>query len=103
MQLIKKIFALFALAAFLFPILEKEIHNFSHSEVMLCTHTDKHFHQEDHHCMLCDLTRDVADKPVFFNPDLLISSLCSLNFIFTIDQIEIQKTVYSPLRAPPIA
>jgi hypothetical protein len=84
-------------------MLEKEIHNFSHCEVILCTHTDKHFHQEEHHCNLCDFTRDVADRPIFFQHDLLIERLCDLNFIYTIDQIEIQKAVYSPLRAPPIS
>jgi len=102
LQRIKKIFALFAIATFLFPLVEKEIHNFLHSEVVLCTITDKHFHQEEHHCNLCDLTRDVADKPTIFHHNLLIGILCNLNFVFNVQDFEIQKSVYSPLRAPPV-
>ncbi len=42
------------LLLFLFPLVEKEIHAMEHMNDFHCTATDKHFHEQEHTCSLCD-------------------------------------------------
>lgn len=62
---LQKYFSLFLLLLFLFPIAEKQVHALQHLDDIHCTATDKHFHEQEHHCDICDLTlTDVSTPPV---------------------------------------
>jgi len=56
MQHIKKYLSLFCLVLFLFPLVEKNVHAFEHQDEIHCNATDKHFHELEHTCSLCDFT-----------------------------------------------
>ena len=41
---------------FLFPQVEKSLHDFEHQDDSKCFSTEKHFHSQEHTCSLCDYT-----------------------------------------------
>ncbi|HEX8517056.1 MAG TPA: hypothetical protein VF868_12730 [Bacteroidia bacterium] len=46
----------FLLSVFLFPMAEKQLHAFEHAGEIHCNAADKHFHEEEHVCSICDFT-----------------------------------------------
>lgn len=50
----QRIFSFFLIAIFLFPQVEKAVHDFHHRNDFHCTSSDAHFHETEHHCHLCD-------------------------------------------------
>ncbi|MBL7884722.1 MAG: hypothetical protein JNL69_11680 [Bacteroidia bacterium] len=55
-EIFKKYCSILFLILFLFPQVEKEIHAFEHLNDFHCTATDKHFHELEHACSICDYT-----------------------------------------------
>jgi hypothetical protein len=54
-SLVRNITGFFFLLVFLFPLVEKGLHDFSHRNDFHCAEkADKHFHSEEHSCSLCD-------------------------------------------------
>ncbi len=52
---IKKYLTFVLLFLFLFPMVEKELHALEHSADKHCIANEKHFHELEHHCDICDL------------------------------------------------
>ncbi len=53
---LKKYGALFLLLLFLFPVVEKQLHIYEHSADEHCYASDKHFHEMEHTCSICEFT-----------------------------------------------
>ncbi len=101
MYKLKPILAIFTLLVFLFPLMEKGLHDFSHISDKHCISADKHFHPSEHHCEVCDFTNDFNGLPSFNQPDLLLSEQGNLDFFSTKNNILLQKKHFHSLRAPP--
>ena len=100
---VKKYYSFFFLFLLLFPLVEKGIHALEHHNEIHCTITDKHFHEQEHECSICDFT--ITDS----------NGLPSNDIAFTIPSqyFSYQELVLSlhipfsysnlPSRAPPIS
>lgn len=88
---------------FLFPMVEKQIHAFEHSDDKHCTANEKHFHEQEHHCNICDFTHTDS------SPDFVVNHgfvAFSQQFIFPSlpESVCLTETYYNlPSRAPPTA
>ncbi|MDF2435659.1 MAG: hypothetical protein K0Q95_35 [Bacteroidota bacterium] len=51
---VKTYLSVFLLFLFLFPMAEKQVHAFNHHTDEHCSSSDKHFHEEEHSCNICD-------------------------------------------------
>lgn len=100
--LLKNISSIFLLFLFLFPLVEKEMHALEHADDFHCSSVDKHFHELEHSCSLCDYTMPATlgsannSFHVVFNEQIILFNLYT-------DCINI-PTAYQdiPSRAPPI-
>lgn len=100
---LKKYKALFLLFLLLFPIAEKALHAFEHHDDLHCAITDKHFHEQEHECSICDFT--ITDSNGIPSTDfsfVISSQHFSYNEFISGPSI---AYAYSnlPSRAPPIA
>jgi hypothetical protein len=101
-QQLKKYGSLFLLLLFLFPIVEKQLHAFDHINDKHCVATDKHFHELEHSCSICEFT--IADTcPV---PDIqldIVVSEYTYSFQSFIQSLHVPEAFQDlPSRAPPI-
>jgi hypothetical protein len=102
MQKLKNIFALFTLLVFLFPLVESEVHNFSHWSDFHCTvNNATHLHKAEHHCILCDFTTNFFAPPSFNHQGLALLNSSAINFFFSGDNYLLKQKDFSSLRAPP--
>ena len=87
----------------LFPIAEKGLHTLEHHKNKHCTITDKHFHEQEHACSICDFT--ITDSNNTPNSDIVfIVSSQSFSFSSFIESINIPYAFSNlPSRAPPVA
>lgn len=99
---LKKFFVLFTLLVFLFPFVEKEVHNFSHETDFHCNESDIHFHSEEHHCNVCDFTIDVNGSPELNQPRFKFDEAINSYFSFNENNLSLHEAEYSSLRAPPV-
>ncbi len=102
MRKLKSIFSLFTLLVFLFPLMEKEIHALEHADDIHCSSIDKHFHELEHNCELCDFTNVISDPPLFTHADFLLAELRVQNFNFTEKKTSSREKEFTSLRAPPV-
>jgi len=62
---LKKYLSLFLLGIFLFAYSEKGIHDLLHSDDVHCNSlTEKHYHNAEHHCAICDFQFQWFDNSV---------------------------------------
>jgi hypothetical protein len=99
---IRKYISVFALAAFLFPIVTEELHAFSHADDFHCTEkSTTHFHKAEHHCPICDFVPAVSDKP-FQSVQILSDAIYTIVSFSFYQSIVAEKHDYNfSLRAPP--
>jgi hypothetical protein len=98
----KKYCSIIFLFLFLFPLVEKEIHAIEHADDVHCSASDKHFHELEHSCSICDYT--------FSSSADLISPLCfavdnGKSFVFNpfiVEHVSIEFNYLLPSRAPPV-
>ena len=60
-KMFQKIFALILCIGLLVPIMEKSLHALKHSADLHCTSSDKHFHEKQHSCSVCDYELNSPD------------------------------------------
>jgi hypothetical protein len=100
---VKKYVSFFFLLLFLFPIVEKGMHELEHKADLHCSAADKHFHPLVHSCAICQFTViDLTDIPsaVFY------FRIYTQPFLFqtAVERIDtIPAFQYIPARAPPVA
>ena len=102
MQQIKKYFSVLLLFLFLFPQIEKEVHAFHHLADAHCSSSDKHFHEQEHNCSICDYT--ITNTTTAETPAKLTVTV--QQFIYSPFVVNINTTNayhHLPARAPPIA
>lgn len=100
---LKKYYSLFFLFLLLFPMVEKQAHAFEHRDDIHCSATDKHFHELEHHCNICDYTstdsNPVAEHHIsFFIGEIRFSYFSLPENIHTPEAFQ-----DLPSRAPPVA
>jgi hypothetical protein len=99
---INKYFSLFCLLLFLFPLAEKQVHAFHHTEDPHCLASDKHFHALEHNCSICDFTVTDSGSPAENNFVFITSEFkFSYNF-FKENSHSTDLHHYLPARAPPL-
>ena len=101
-QQLKKYGSIFLLLLFLFPLVEKQLHIFDHLDETRCLATDKHFHEQEHSCRICEFT--ITDSGLL--PDVefnfILSEEQSIFQIFS-ESIHTPKAFQDlPSRAPPV-
>lgn len=99
----KKYLPLFFLFLFLFPMLKKGTHDLEHQSDIHCTATDKHYHDQEHSCPVCEFTLSyfsdvVVKKFQFYIPVQQFLFHPFVECIYVPDAFQ-----YFPARAPPIA
>lgn len=99
---IKKYLSFILLFFFLFPMVEKEFHAFEHSTDEHCIANEKHFHDLEHHCDICDLTITDSNTPA--NTDYPIINSVHQFFELFNESTHINTAFqHLPSRAPPLA
>ncbi len=102
-QQLKKYLSIFFLFLLLFPLAEKSIHGLEHEKDVHCTAIEKHFHEQEHSCSICDFT--ITDSNSLSNTGFVFT-LTSQSFSFQpFSQSVIIPYAYSnlPSRAPPVS
>ncbi|MES2591872.1 MAG: hypothetical protein V4608_08310 [Bacteroidota bacterium] len=91
------------LVLFLFPMVEKQVHAFEHITDTHCTANDKHFHEAEHHCDICDFTITDSNSSASIDYHFIIS-VNPFSFQTLIASVHVQNAFQNlPSRAPPIA
>lgn len=102
-QFIKNSFTLLLLCLFIAPQVNKGLHDFEHRNDFHCdAKGEKHLHQLEHSCTLCDYVFASADQ-LPSKPDSVV--LVQGNFSFTAflpTKVSTLNTAYLPSRAPPV-
>jgi hypothetical protein len=99
----KKYLPLFFILLFLFPMVEKGMHDLEHGNDKHCRAKDKHFHELEHNCSVCDHTTvDLSSSlPADF---VIIISAKQLLFCPFVESVNTPFAFqYLPARAPPLA
>ena len=92
------------LLLFIFPFVQKGIHDFEHRNDFHCFVLNaKHFHEKEHNCPICDFTFMDSKTPIQNNDKItlfaFIAFYSKLTVCFILIDIDYK---YSP-RGPPIA
>jgi hypothetical protein len=87
---------------FLFPFIEKEVHNYSLKDDFHCAEkTTKHLHTEEHNCFICDFTIPFTDCPVISRYQIKILDFPLAYLVFNEREIISTPDYFVSLRAPP--
>lgn len=99
----KKYVSILFLLIFLFPLVEKQIHEFEHKDDIHCSASDKHFHELEHNCSVCDHT--LIDSTYSATTDYQLTlSFQPFSFRPFVESIHTPEAFqYLPARAPPVA
>ena len=82
---------------------EKQAHAFEHSADKHCTASDKHFHELEHHCDICDITLTEANRPADGGYRFIVS-VQHVSFSTQLENVYISGAFqHLPARAPPAA
>jgi hypothetical protein len=101
-KVFQKYCSLFVLLLFLFPMVEKQLHAFEHLNEQHCTANEKHFHEAEHHCTVCDFTLTSA-VDVDNSAYQYINSFKEIPYLVFIQSTNIVDTYIDiPARAPPV-
>lgn len=102
MRKIKKYLSIVLLFLFLFPIAEKVVHSFECDTDIHCTANEKHFHNLEHDCGICDFNVTDSNSPTI-NDYQLINVVHRFSFhLFKENVPTLSAFQHLPSRAPPI-
>jgi hypothetical protein len=102
-QRIKKYLSFLFLLLFLFPMVEKGMHELEHKDDFRCSSTNKHFHNLEHNCSICDFTTIDSNNSASHKFELITPTQLFLFHPF-VENISVEDAFqYLPARAPPIA
>jgi hypothetical protein len=101
-EVFKKYCSIIFLFLFLFPLVEKEMHALEHADDVHCSASDKHFHELEHSCSICDYSVPDSNEPAqelfSFVAPIIHFTYISQNE----DDLASSRFYYLPSRAPPI-
>lgn len=99
---LKKYFSLFLLGIFLFAYSEKGIHDLLHSDDVHCNSlTEKHYHNAEHHCAICDFQFQWFDNSVAPLKITFVRKAYTANFILPATVILTGEVSHNSSRGPP--
>lgn len=99
---LKKYSSLLLLILFLFPMVEKQAHAFEHSADTHCIASDKHFHEPEHHCDICDFTLTDTHHSADAGYRIIVS-VQHFSFSSQLESLYISGAFqHLPARAPPV-
>lgn len=103
MRKLKAITALFFLFLFLFPQVEKGIHDLEHADDTHCTDvSEAHFHELSHLCSLCDYVFASPDH-LYFESAISDEPVSAVKGYFISSEVFFSAPRYNlSLRAPPV-
>jgi hypothetical protein len=103
MRSLRPILSLLFLLTFLFPQVEKGVHELEHAAESHCTDTDLHFCASDHNCDLCDYQLTPSTTPSVSHA--AFSLLGKTIVTSTLENVFVpQESKYNlTLRGPPAA
>lgn len=100
---VKKYISLFFLFLLIFPLAEKVIHSHEHLQDVHCNAIEKHFHEQEHECSICDFTITESNSLPSNEIRFVVSSQ-SFSFNEFLQSVNISHAYSNlPSRAPPIA
>jgi hypothetical protein len=102
---IRKHIVILMMGILLYPIVQKDVHDYLHSDDFHCTSkTEKHLHQPPHFCLICNLIIHLPYIPKNFNSDILKDLLIIIKSITISAPIPYNLFIgFSfSLRAPPL-
>lgn len=100
----RKYAALFLLALFVFPFVEKGIHDLDHAKDTHCSvKNSTHFHAKEHHCEICDFTVSVSYTPECVHKDYPTINYAPILVYFYNTNIVVAPAFSFSLRGPPLA
>jgi hypothetical protein len=99
---INKYFSVFFLILFLFSLVEKQAHAFQHQNDSHCLATDKHFHNVEHNCSICDFTSTDSNTSTENDFTFIISSSEFSYNAFQQNTNSLKSFHHLPSRAPPV-
>lgn len=86
----------------MFPQIEQQIHAFEHLDDFHCSSSDKHFHEQEHTCAICDYTVPDKNEPTEAN-FCIVQYAADFNYSSTYFFHFSEKNNYNlSARAPPI-
>jgi hypothetical protein len=99
---LRKYFSLFLLTLFLFPQIEKNVHDLKHTTDFHCKATDEHFHQAQHTCPICEFTVPAITVPAEQNTEF--SFVTSSDFVLSFNETKLISLAnyFVSLRGPPV-
>jgi hypothetical protein len=103
MQKFRSYISMLMMALLLFPMVEKAVHEYGHSDDEHCGVKDTHFCEVEHHCSICDYTFSSptgSPECVYDLEDALLSENVSLP-VFESNTTTSPKYTFS-LRGPPV-
>lgn len=99
-----KLFTLFCLLVFILPQVEIQIHAFEHANDFHCTSSNKHFHEQEHNCAICDYSLpDAIEAYTASFVSELYSSVFSYSSDYNNNHLSEETFGNAPARAPPVA
>jgi hypothetical protein len=99
---LKKYSSLFLLSIFLFAYTEKGIHDILHADDDHChSLTEKHFHDQEHHCFMCDFDISTFGTASFPVEHSFILHSTEAIFLVTENSFSYKASSPSYTRGPP--
>lgn len=100
----KKYVGVFLFFLFVFPSIQQGIHGFEHRHDFHCdAKTEKHLHEQEHHCDVCDYSIPVSNCASFGNITFVLSYTPNYYKDFRSTPIFFNGDFRVPARAPPLA
>src|SRR5262245_52939850 len=99
--LLRKCSALFLLSLFLFPQVEKGVHDSVYPEKLNCNATEKHLHEQSHSCSLCDFAPLSTTVPLEHSFDFALTLFLTFEFSDYNPGALSTSSLFVSLRAPP--
>ena len=64
-RLLRNLFPFLLIALFLAPQVTLAFHQFEHSRDFHCDTANSHFHEQEHHCLICDINVTLTSADIF--------------------------------------
>jgi len=99
----KQYLSLFLVLFFLFPQVEKAIHDIQHLKDSHCSEKSlAHFHKKEHSCAICDFNIPASNTPAKLSSRIILSVISVNYFEFTGETPVSVSDYQSSPRAPPL-
>jgi len=99
---LKKYSSLFLLGIFLFAYTEKGIHDILHADDEHChSLTEKHFHNQEHHCFICDFNISLSDNHTFLSQNSFLQYANGIFFVISEQNLVLRNSTSLSARGPP--